>query len=71
VEALRHIYRTDIPGGPPGFDIEIQDETLPPRQGVFDFRFSAPAFTVQRILRDREELALPLGACPAEILDWI
>ena len=61
VEALRHIYRTDIPGGPAAFDIEIQDETLPPRQGVFDFRFSAPAFTVQRILRDREELALPLA----------
>lgn len=61
VNALRHIYHTDIPGAPAQFDIEIQDETLPPRRGVFDFRFSAPILTVQRILRDREELGLPLA----------
>ena len=61
VNALRHIYHTDIPGAPVGFDIEIQDETLPPRRGVFDFQFGAPALTVKRILRDREELGLPLA----------
>jgi len=53
VNALRHIYRTDIPGGPAEFDVEIQDEILPPRRGVFDFRFSAPTLTIQRILRER------------------
>ena len=61
VNALRHIYHTDIPGAPAEFDIEIQDEALPPRRGVFDFRFSAPILTVKRILRDREELGLPLA----------
>lgn len=60
VEALRHIYRTSIPGAPP-LDIEIQDELLPPRQGVFDFRFRMPPSTVDRILRERPDLGLPLA----------
>ncbi len=61
IDALRHIYRTNIPGGPAKYDLEIQDEVLPPRRGVFDFRFNAPALTVERILREREELSLPLA----------
>ncbi len=61
VEALRHIYHTDIPGAPAEFDIEIQDEALPARRGVFDFRFGAPMSTVKQILRDHDELSLPLA----------
>jgi hypothetical protein len=61
VEALRHVYHTDIPGAPAGFDIEIQDEALPPRRGVFDFRLGDPALTVKQILRHHEGLALPLA----------
>ena len=61
VDALRHIYRTNIPGAPTKFDIEIQDEVQPPTRGVFDFPFSAPSLIVERILREREELSLPLA----------
>jgi hypothetical protein len=61
LEALRYVYRTDMPGAPAKFDIEIQDEALPPRRRVFEFRFRTPALTVKRILRDREELRLPLA----------
>ena len=61
VEALQHIYHTDIPGGPAEFDIEIQDEALPPRRGVFDFQSGAPTLIVKRILRDHGELAIPLA----------
>ncbi len=61
IEALRHIWRTNIAGAPEQFDIEIQDELLRPRHGVYDFRFAAPNATVERILRDREELGLPLA----------
>lgn len=61
VEALRHIYRTNIAGAPERFEIEIQDEALRPRHGVYDFRFAAPNATVERILRDHEELGLPLA----------
>jgi hypothetical protein len=61
LRALRHVFHTDTPGAPPDFDVEIQDESLPPCRGVYDFRFDAPAETVQRILRDREDLELPLA----------
>ena len=42
VEALQHIYHTDIPGGPAEFDIEIQDEALPPRRGCVRFPVRRP-----------------------------
>jgi uncharacterized protein (DUF697 family) len=61
VEALRHVYHTDIPGAPAEFDIRIQDEVLPPCRGAYDFRFGTPALTVKQILRNHEELALPLA----------
>jgi uncharacterized protein (DUF697 family) len=59
--ALRHIFQTDIPGGPQGCDIEIQDEALPAQRGVYGFRFSDPSATVQRIIGDHPGLTLPLA----------
>ncbi len=61
IEALRRLFHTDLAGAPGRFDIEIQDETLPPRGGAYDFRFDAPETTVKRILDDHKELELALA----------
>ncbi len=61
LRALRHVFHADVPGAPPYFDVEIQDEALPPRRGTYDFRFDAPGETVALILREHADLELPLA----------
>lgn len=61
IEALRRLFHTGLAGAPERFDLEIQDETLPPRAGAYDFRFDAPETTVKRILEDHGELELALA----------
>lgn len=50
-----------IRGGGPGCDIEISEASLLQPLDAFSFDFEAPEDCVRRILRQKEDLALPLA----------
>jgi len=60
-ETASLLYRVGDAGAPEVFDLEIYEESLPAPPEAFSFSPRNPERTVTQILREREELGLPLA----------